>query len=99
MLAKCSETLPTRVENRRVKSCPDPLYFPHLTRPFSFFRKNPGAGRVTGRTAAGSGPETGKAASRSDSRDPVFGRDGPGFNPDIARIFSPSQLPTAQPNY
>jgi hypothetical protein len=63
------------IENGRVKSRPDPPRFPHLTRPFSFFRKKPGAGRVAGRIAAGAGLETGEAPSRSDSRDPVFGRD------------------------
>jgi hypothetical protein len=37
------------------KSRPDPPHFPHLTRPFSDFRKNTGSGRVTGWPSMGAG--------------------------------------------
>jgi hypothetical protein len=80
------------VENGQVKSRPNPPRFPHLTHPFSFFRKNQGAGRVMGQIAAGAGSETREAPSRSYSRDPVSDRDAPGCNPDLIRIFSPSRL-------
>jgi hypothetical protein len=76
------------IENGRVKSRPDPPRFPHLTRPFWFFRKKPGAGRVTGRIVAGAGSKTEEPLSRRNSRDPVFDLDEPGFNPDLTQIFS-----------
>jgi hypothetical protein len=72
-----------KVENKQVKSRPDPPRFLHLTHPFPFFRKNPGAGRVTGRKLAG-------AWRKWEGLHPVRIAGIPyfiGMDPDLTRTF------------
>jgi hypothetical protein len=81
-------SLGARVENGRPFR-PDP--FSTFNSPVSRFSEKYGFGTGYGFGVYGSGTETGKTIFRSDYRDPVFGRDISGFNPDLTRKLRPTR--------